>query len=41
MYYIETLKTKDYVTSISFSQEEVCSQKFLREFADACRKDYC
>ena len=29
---------KDFVTSIAFSEEEVCSQKFLRDFAAACRK---
>jgi hypothetical protein len=26
------------LTSIAFTEEEVCGQKFLREFADACRK---
>jgi len=29
---------KDFVTSIAFSEEEVCSQKFLRDFAAGCRK---
>ena len=36
--FIDDLKMKDYVTSIAFSEEEVCSQKFLRDFAVACRK---
>jgi len=29
---------KDYVTSIAFSEEEVCGQEFIRQFAAACRK---
>jgi len=36
--FINDLKMKDYVTSIAFSEEQVCGQKFLRDFAAACRK---
>jgi len=36
--FINDLKMKDYVTSIAFSEEQVCGQKFLRDFAGACRK---
>ena len=36
--FVDDLKMKDYVTSITFSEDEVCSQKFLRDFAAACRK---
>src|SRR5271169_3355851 len=32
------LKMKDYVTSITFTEEQVCSQKFLSDFVAACRK---
>jgi len=35
---IDDLKMKDYVTSITFTEEQVCSQKFLRDFVAACRK---
>jgi hypothetical protein len=30
--------TDSVVTSFAFSEEQVCSQKFLRDFAAACRK---
>ena len=36
--FIDDLKMKDYVTSIAFTEEQVRSQKFLRDFAAACRK---
>ncbi|MDR3748426.1 MAG: DUF2461 family protein [Acidobacteriota bacterium] len=36
--FIDDLKMKDYVTSIAFTEEQVCSQKFLRDFTAACRK---
>jgi uncharacterized protein (DUF2461 family) len=36
--FIDDLKMKDYVTSIAFTEDQVCSQKFLRDFAAACRK---
>jgi hypothetical protein len=32
------LKMKDFVTSIAFSEEQVCSRTFLRDFTAACRK---
>ena len=35
---IDDLKMKDYVTSITFTEEQVCSQKFLHDFLAACRK---
>jgi hypothetical protein len=28
----------DYVTTSAFNEEQVCSQKFLRDFTAACRK---
>ena len=31
-------KLKDYATSIAFTEEQACGQKFLRDFATACRK---
>ena len=36
--FIDDLKMKNFVTSIAFSEEEVCGQRFLRDFAAACRK---
>jgi uncharacterized protein (TIGR02453 family) len=36
--FIDDLKMKDFVTSIAFTDEEVCSRKFLRDFARACRR---
>ena len=36
--FIDDVKIKDYVTSIAFSEEQVCGQKFLRDFTAACRK---
>ncbi|MDR3749017.1 MAG: DUF2461 family protein [Acidobacteriota bacterium] len=36
--FIDDLEMKDYVTSIAFTEEQVCSQKFMRDFAAACRK---
>jgi uncharacterized protein (DUF2461 family) len=36
--FIEDLKMKDFVTSIAFSEGQVCGQKFLRDFATACWK---
>jgi uncharacterized protein (DUF2461 family) len=35
--FIDDLKMKDYVTTIAFTEEQVCGQKFLRDFAAACR----
>jgi uncharacterized protein (TIGR02453 family) len=36
--FIDDLRMKDYVTSITFTEEQVCGQKFLCDFAAACRK---
>ncbi len=36
--FIDDLKMKDYVTSIEFTEEQVCGQRFLRDFAGAWRK---
>jgi uncharacterized protein (TIGR02453 family) len=36
--YIEDLKRTDFVTSIRFSDDELCDPKFASEFAAACRK---
>jgi len=36
--FIDDLKMKDFVTSIAFTEEQVCGQRFLRDFAGACRK---
>jgi hypothetical protein len=36
--FIDDLKMKDYSTPIGFTEEQVCGQKFLRDFATACRK---
>ena len=36
--FIDDLKMKDFVTSIAFTEEQVCGQKFMRDFAAACRK---
>jgi uncharacterized protein (DUF2461 family) len=30
--FINDLKMKDFVTSIAFTEEKVCGQKFLRDF---------
>lgn len=35
--HIEDLKKKDYVTSVVLTEEQVCSPKFMREFAAACQ----
>ena len=36
--FINDLKMKDFVTSIAFTEEQVCGQNFLRDFAAACSK---
>ena len=36
--FINDLKMKDFVTSIAFTEEQVCGQTFLRDFAGACGK---
>jgi uncharacterized protein (TIGR02453 family) len=35
--FIEDLKRKDFVTSVRFSESEVCGSRFLPDFAKACR----
>lgn len=34
---IEDLKRKDFVASVPFSEEQVCSPRFMRDFTSACR----
>lgn len=36
--FIEDLKFKDFVTSVSFRRQQVYSADFLRDFASACKK---
>jgi uncharacterized protein (DUF2461 family) len=36
--FIDDLKMKDFVTSIAFTEEQVCGQEFLWDFVSACRK---
>lgn len=36
--FIEDLKRKDFVTSVEFSEEQVCSSKFLVDYFSACKK---
>ena len=36
--FIEDLKLKDFVSSIKYSDKQVCDPKFILEFADTCRK---
>ncbi|OGP82611.1 MAG: hypothetical protein A2Y95_12475 [Deltaproteobacteria bacterium RBG_13_65_10] len=35
---IEDLKRKDFVTSVSFTQAQVCGPRFLADFTAACRR---
>jgi hypothetical protein len=35
---IDDLKMKDFITSVTFTEEQVCGQKFMRDFTAACRK---
>ena len=35
---VEDLKRKDFVASVAFTEDEVCSPKLLRDFTAACRK---
>lgn len=35
---IEDLKRKDFITSVSFSERQVCGPNFLLDFASACRR---
>jgi uncharacterized protein (TIGR02453 family) len=36
--FIEDLKRKDFVTSIAFSDQQVCSPRFLLDYYSACKK---
>lgn len=35
--FIEDIKMKDYLASVSFSNEQICGPKFMREYLAACR----
>jgi uncharacterized protein (TIGR02453 family) len=35
--FIEDLKRKDFVASVALGDEQVCSRRFMRDFAAACR----
>ncbi len=35
--FIEDIKMKDYVSSVAFTEEQICSPKFMREFFAACK----
>ncbi len=35
--FIDDLKMKDFITSIAFTDQQVCNAKFQREFVGACR----
>src|SRR6516164_3284466 len=36
--FIEDLKMKDFVASVTFTEDQICGSKFLRQFTSACRK---
>jgi len=36
--FIEDLKMKDFVASVALSEEQICSDKLMRDFVSACRK---
>ena len=36
--FIEDLKMKDFVASVTFTEDQICGSKFLREFTSACHK---
>jgi uncharacterized protein (TIGR02453 family) len=36
--FIEDLKLKDFVSSLAYSQKEVCSPRFILDFAAACKR---
>jgi uncharacterized protein (TIGR02453 family) len=36
--FVEDLKLKDFVTSVSFTDKQVCSPRFVLDFARACQK---
>jgi uncharacterized protein (TIGR02453 family) len=35
--FIDDLKMRDFITSIAFTDQQVCGSKFLRDYAAACR----
>ena len=35
--FIEDIKMKDYIASVAFTDAQVCSAKFMRDFATACK----
>jgi uncharacterized protein (TIGR02453 family) len=35
--FIDDLKMKDFISSVAFTDQQVCNAKFMREFAGACR----
>lgn len=36
--FVDDLKLKDFVTTVSFTERQVCTPRFISEFAAACRK---
>jgi uncharacterized protein (TIGR02453 family) len=36
--FVDDLKLKDFVNSVMFSEKQVCSPRFLMEYAEACKK---
>ena len=36
--FVEDLKLKDFVTTVSFTEKQVCSPRFILDFTAACRK---
>jgi uncharacterized protein (TIGR02453 family) len=36
--FIDDLKMKDFVTSVELTEEQICSDKLMRDFVSACRK---
>jgi uncharacterized protein (TIGR02453 family) len=36
--FVDDLKRKDFISSVPFSEEQICGAKFMKEFAAACRK---
>ena len=36
--FVEDLKLKDFISSVRYTDKEVCDPKFILEFANSCRK---
>ena len=36
--FIDDLKMKDFVASVALSEDQICSDKLMRDFVSACRK---